>query len=111
MIEIIREFVVHEEARGRFELAFGPGGAWSRLFARAAGFRGITLLRDIGDRGRYLMVEVWDSEAHRERALAEHEAEHARLEADLAAWVASRAELGTFTMLAEAGVRPTRGAR
>ncbi|MCX7707474.1 MAG: antibiotic biosynthesis monooxygenase [Anaerolineae bacterium] len=108
MIEIIREFVVHEEARGRFELAFGPGGAWSRLFGRAAGFRGITVLRDIENRRRYLMFEAWDSDAHRRRALAEHETEGARLEADLAAWAESRTELGVFTMLAEAGVRPAR---
>lgn len=108
MIEIVQEFVVHEEARGQFELAFGPGGAWSRLFARAAGFRGITLLRDVADRRRYLMIEVWDSAAHRERALAEHGAEHAHLEADLVAWAESRSELGAFTVLAAAGVRPAR---
>ncbi|MCX7669186.1 MAG: antibiotic biosynthesis monooxygenase [Anaerolineae bacterium] len=110
MIEIVREFVVHEEARHRFELAFGPGGAWSQLFGRAAGFRGITLLRDVNERRRYLMIEVWDSEAHRRRALAEQGAEHARLEADLAAMVTSRIELGAFTMLAAAAVRPARGA-
>jgi hypothetical protein len=34
MIEIVWEFVVKEEARGQFELAYGPGGAWSKLFAR-----------------------------------------------------------------------------
>ena len=62
MVEIVWEFVVKEEARGQFELAYGPGGAWSKLFARCPGFRGTTLLRDkesaavsddrpLGDRG------------------------------------------------------------
>ncbi len=111
MIEIVREFVVHEEARGRFELMFGPGGAWSRLFGRAPGFCGATLLRDLRDRRHYLMIEVWDSEAHRERALAEQGAGHARLEADLADWCEAAAGLGAFTLLAEAAVRPTRGGR
>ena len=46
MIEIVWEYVVKEEARGQFELAYGPGGAWSKLFARCPGFRGTTLLRD-----------------------------------------------------------------
>jgi len=111
MTEIIREFVVKEEARGRFELAFGPGGAWSRLFGRAPGFRGATLLRDTQDRRRYLLVEVWDTEAQRARAWADHASEHAALDADLADWCEARTELGAFTMLAQAAVRPLRGGR
>lgn len=111
MIEIISEFVVKDEARGRFELMFGPGGAWSRLFGRAAGLRGVTLLRDAQNRHRYLMVEVWDTAAQRQDALAGHAAEHASLEAALADWCEARTDLGVFTMLAQAAVRPPRGGR
>jgi len=111
MIEIISEFVIKEEARGRFELAYGPGGAWGQVFARSPGFRGVTLLRDTQDRRRYLMIEVWDTEAQRERALAERRAEYASLSAALAEWSEARAELGVFTILAQATVRPTRGGR
>ncbi len=111
MIEVVREFVVKEGAHGLFELSFGPGGAWSRLFGRAPGFRGVTLLRDLKDRRRYLMIEVWDSEARRAQALALRHVEHERLDADLAAWIEARADLGAFTMLAEAAVRPARGGR
>lgn len=108
MVQIIREFLVREEARGPFELAFGPGGAWSRLFARSDGFQGITLLRDVKNPRRYLMVESWKTEAHRERALAERREESARLEAALAEWTESGTGLGMFRMLAEAAVRPLR---
>lgn len=111
MVEIISEFVLKEEARGRFELAYGPGGAWSQLFARSVGFRGITLLRGIQDRRRYLMFEIWESAAQRAQALAERQAEYAALDAALAGWCESRTEVGAFTMLAEAMTRPTRGAR
>ncbi len=109
MVEIITEFVVNEEARGRFELMFGPGGAWSRLFGGAPGFRGITLLRDAQARRRYLMVEVWDAEARRAEALADRAAELAALDAGLADCCEARADLGAFTMLAQAAVRPLRG--
>ena len=44
MVEIVCEFVVKEETRGQFELAYG--GAWSKLFTRCPGFRGTTVLRD-----------------------------------------------------------------
>ena len=46
MIEIVWEYVTKEHAGGQFELLFGPGGAWSMLFAQSNGFRGATVLRD-----------------------------------------------------------------
>jgi len=106
MIEIVREFVVKEEARGQFELAYGPGGAWSKLFARYPGFRSTTLLRDVKDPRRYLTVEFWETEAQREQALAERKAEYSNLDAAFAGWTESRTEVGVFRMLAEATVHP-----
>jgi hypothetical protein len=111
MVEIVWEFVVKEEARGRFELAYGPGGAWSELFARCLGFRGTTLLRDTKDPRRYLAIDLWDTEAHREQALAERQAEYSELKAAFAGWTESRTEMGVFRVLAEATVRPRGRAR
>ncbi len=106
MIEIAREFIVKEEARGQFELAYGPGGAWSKVFARSQGFRGITLLRDTKNPRRYLAVEFWDSEAQREQIFAERTPEYVDLDAALGEWTESEAEMGTFRVLAEATVHP-----
>ena len=106
MVEIIWEFVVKEEARGRFELAYGPGGAWSKLFGRSPGFRGATLLRDAKNPRRYLAVDIWDTGAQREQALVERKAEYSDLDAAFADWTESRTEVGTFGVRAEATVRP-----
>ena len=106
MVEIVWEFVVKEEARGQFELAYGPGGAWSKLFARSPGFRGTTLLRDTKNRRRYLMIDLWETGAQREQVLAERQAEYSHLEAAFADWTESRTEVGTFSVLAEATVHP-----
>lgn len=111
MIEIVWEFVVQEESRGLFELAYGPGGAWSRLIDRSPGFRGATLLRDMKQQGRYLCIELWDSEAQRDKFLSEHKSENAILDAKMAEWTARRSEVGTFRVLAEATVRPRNSAR
>ena len=89
MVEIVWEFVVKEGAIGQFELAYGPGGAWSNLFARSPGFRGITVLRDTKNRRRYLAIDVWDTEGQREQTLAECEGEYAELEAALGEWTES----------------------
>jgi hypothetical protein len=106
MIEIVWEFVVKEEARGQFELAYGPGGAWSKLFARYPGFRGTTLLRDTKIPRRYLTIDLWETGAQREQALSERKAEYSDLEAAFGEWTESRTELGIFSVLAEATVRP-----
>lgn len=106
MVEIVWEFVIREEARGQFELVYGPGGAWSKLFAQSPGFRGATLLRDTKNPRRYLMIDLWETEAQREQALAERKAEYSDLDAALADWAESRAERGVFRVLAEATVHP-----
>ena len=111
MIEVVWEFVVNEEARDRFELVYGPGGAWSELFARHPGFRGTTLLRDTNNQQRYLTVDFWDTEAQREQMLADRGADYSNLRAALDDWTESQTEVGVFRVQAEATVRPLRRAR
>ena len=111
MIEIVWEFVVKEEARGQFELAYGPGGAWNKLFARCPGFRGTTLLRDTKNPRRYLTIDFWDTLAQREQMLTERKAEYSNLDAAFADWTESKAEVGIFRVLAEATVHPRGRAR
>lgn len=106
MVETIREFVVREDARGLFELAYGPGGAWSRLFARCRGFRGTTVLRDAADPRRYLTMELWNSAADRERTLNERRTEYENVEAGVGGWIESVREVGVFRIVLEATVRP-----
>jgi heme-degrading monooxygenase HmoA len=111
MIEIVWEFVVKEESRGHFELTYGPGGPWSKLFAICPGFRGTTLLRDVGKQCRYLTVDIWDTIDQWERALAENKADYADLEATFADWTDSRNKVGIFRVQAESTVRPHSKAR
>ena len=111
MIEIVCEFVVKEETQGQFELAYGPGGAWSKLFARCPGFRGTTLLRDAKNPRRYLTIDFWDTVAQREQIRGERKAEIAELDATFTDWTESRTEVGVFRVLAEATVRSRGKAR
>ncbi len=111
MVEVICEFVVKERARGHFELAYGPGGAWSRLFSECPGFRGTTLLRKTRDPRHYVAIELWETEDQRKQALAERSSEYSDLEAAFADWTESRTEIGVFRVLAEATVRPRGRAR
>lgn len=106
MIEIVWEFFVKEEARVQFELAYGPGGAWSKLFGRCPGFRGTTLLRDIKNPLHYLTVDLWVSEKHREQALADYAEEYSELDKAFDEWTESEIEVGIFRIMAEATGHP-----
>jgi len=106
MIEVVWEFVVREETRGHFELAFGPGGLWGKLFGSCQGYRGTTVMRDTDDQRRYLVVDLWETSESREQALAEHDEAAADLETTLSTWVETRTDMGVFRILAEATVQP-----
>jgi heme-degrading monooxygenase HmoA len=108
MIEIISEFVVKDEKRGQFELAYGPGGLWSKLFARAHGFRGTTLLRDVENPRKYLTIDLWNSLAHWEQVLAGILDDYSDLETSFSDLVESKTEVGIFRVLAEGTVHPRR---
>jgi len=111
MIQIVREYQVKEEGRGQFELAYGPGGAWSRLFARAPGYRGAALLRDLEDPCKYLAIDIWDSEEHHQDFRKQHPDDYAALAAAFSQFVESEVTLGAYRLLAEATVRPIPGSR
>ena len=80
---IVWRYRVVPQAIGGFELAYGPDGAWARLFGRHAGYRGTQLVR--GDEpGVYLIIDRWDSAAAFEACLGESGDEYERLDAELA---------------------------
>jgi hypothetical protein len=114
MIQGVWEFVVKEEALSQFERAYGPGGPWSKLFARYPGFRGTTLLRDTKRPRRYLTIDLWETNDQREQMLAQGKAEYSEMDAVFGNWTDTEAEVGVFDVLSEptlkehvAGERPS----
>jgi heme-degrading monooxygenase HmoA len=105
LIQVVWEFVVREKAEQRFMLVFGPGGAWSRAFCDAPGYRGTTLLCDISDSRRFLVFDLWDSAPAREEYLGKHPDGASQLDVALAELVERKTELGVFHMRADATVR------
>lgn len=80
---IVWAYQVPEEHRAAFERAYGPDGAWARLFARDPGFRGTELIRGEAA-GEYQTIDRWASSAAFERFTAGARDEYDRLDADLA---------------------------
>ena len=105
MVQVVWAFLAKEEARQQFILVFGPGGVWSNFFASAAGFRGAVLLCQEDNPSRFLLIETWQSVAKRQGFLDEHAGPWSELLDRIAQLIETKAELGTFRMLAESTVR------
>lgn len=101
MIHVLWEFVVKKGAVKRFEQAYGPAGAWARLFRGHPGYRGTALLRDEDNPRRYVTIDVWDTGDSRERMLTQVGARYSDLDEVLADLTESEDEIGTFRAATE----------
>jgi hypothetical protein len=105
MIQIVWEFIVKESAIGRFLRAYGPDGAWSRLFQEFPGFLGTTLLRDQENPRRFLTIDVWETGSHRKRMLTQAKGRYSDLDEILADLTESEDEIGVFNTLTDVSAR------
>jgi len=65
VVQFIWEFVAREDKVNEFERHYSGTGAWAKLFRKAPGFHGTTLLRDSENPRRYFTIDCWESfEAH-----------------------------------------------
>lgn len=75
---VIWEFIVPPKHTEAFIAAYGPAGAWARLFRSAPGYRGTELYRDREIPDRYVTLDFWmtqaDFSAFRERHAEEYAA-------------------------------------
>jgi heme-degrading monooxygenase HmoA len=58
---IVWQFRVKPGKRREFERAYGPDGAWTKLFRSGKGYLRTELIRDLETARRYLTIDVWSS--------------------------------------------------
>jgi heme-degrading monooxygenase HmoA len=94
----IWEFEVPDESVDAFVEAYGPAGAWARLFRQASGYRGTELYRDRDDPQRFVTLDFWLSAEDYHAFQARFKEEYAAL--DRACEPLARAErpLGRFAL-------------
>jgi heme-degrading monooxygenase HmoA len=62
MYVIVWEFRAQPGCEAEFANAYAADGRWSKLFARAEGYRGTELLLDASDPYRFVTIDRWTSE-------------------------------------------------
>lgn len=90
------EYQVAPQQRGGFVEAYGATGAWAELFRGAAGYRDTILLQDLGDSGRFVTLDRWDSPKAFEEFHTLERAAYAALDTLTAGLTVSENHLGTF---------------
>ena len=97
MIAMVWRFEVRDAEREAFEAAYGPDGAWARLFARADGYRGTELFR--ADDGSYLTLDVWRSRSDFDAFLAGHRSAYEALDQETEALTRCEHRIGEYEVV------------
>lgn len=97
------EFQVQPGMRGQFEREYAPSGSWAQLFARASGYLGTALLRDLAAPGRYITIDRWRSESDYSAFRAQFAPQYAELDRRCEGLTERETSLGAFSEAGAAG--------
>jgi len=98
MFVVVWQFEIAEEKIAAFEAAYGPQGAWAKLFRSSPDYGGTELLRDAYVPGTYLTVDRWASEDAFRAFRKEHDAEYETLDRACDALTARETRIGAYTV-------------
>ena len=94
------EFRVSPGREQEFVAAYGPSGAWARLFRKADGYVETLLLRDQSVPGRLLTIDRWSGQDAHAAFLAEFRTEYDALDRACEPLTERESSLGSYWELA-----------
>lgn len=99
MIQVLWEYTVRAEKMADFLRYYGGEGVWAQFFAKGAGYRGTTLLRDPRHPERCLTLDTWESLGAYEAFQRAHADEYAALDRAAESFMAEERLLGLFEVV------------
>jgi heme-degrading monooxygenase HmoA len=94
---VIWEFRVEAAMAAQFEAAYGPKGAWTRLFSQGDGYIATQLIRDLNDSSRYLTLDFWTSRQAYEQFRSAHRVEYEQVDQECESLTTAEVPLGAFS--------------
>ena len=89
-------FVYDASQEDEFRRVYGAGGDWETFFRGGRGYVGTELLRDVEQRGRFLVVDRWESRDAYNTFVQEHREEYIRRVDETVFLYDHELRLGTF---------------
>ncbi len=97
MFVVVWQFEIAEDKVTAFEAAYGPEGAWAKLFGTSPEYRGTELLRDAYIPGLYLTIDRWESEEAFRAFRKDHDAEYEAVDRSCDALTSRETRIGAYT--------------
>ena len=94
---VVWQFQPKPGSEQRFEEAYGPRGAWARLFATGDGFIRTDLTNDLNNSTRYLTLDFWTTKEAYKAFRARHAAEYAAIDHECEMLTADESLVGEFS--------------
>lgn len=96
MTHIVWEFRPKTDKISEFEHHYGSAGTWAKLFRKSPKYGGTVLTKDLADENRYLLTDIWETEAAFDEFKKEHLAEYETLDKECEALTVSEVKIGVF---------------
>jgi heme-degrading monooxygenase HmoA len=90
------EFYVQPHKSRAFERAYGPQGAWAKLFQAGPGYIRTELIRDLRSANRYMTLDYWQSRRQYETFRKKNGEAYLALDQKCAALTTKETEIGRF---------------
>lgn len=98
MFVVVWRFEIAEDKIQAFEAAYGPDGAWARLFRSSPQYLGTELLRDAYVPGGYLTIDRWASEDDFRAFRKDHDLEYESLDRSCDDLTSRETRIGAYTV-------------
>jgi heme-degrading monooxygenase HmoA len=98
MFVVVWQFEIGEDKIAGFEAAYGPEGAWAKLFRTSPSYLGTELLRDAFIPGSYLTIDRWASEAEFRAFRKEHDQDYEVLDRACDSLTSRETRIGAYTV-------------
>ncbi len=97
MFVVVWQFEIADDKVVGFEAAYGPEGAWAKLFRTSPNYLGTELLRDAYIPGSYLTIDRWESEADFRAFRKQHDLEYEVLDRECDSLPSRETRIGAYT--------------
>jgi len=97
MFVVVWQFEIAEEKITAFEAAYGPEGAWAKLFRTSPDYQGTELLRDAYIPGVYLTIDRWASEEAFRAFRKDHDADYETVDRACDDLTSRETRIGAYT--------------
>lgn len=98
MFVVVWQFEIAEDKVAGFEAAYGPEGAWAKLFGTSPSYLGTELLRDAYIPGSYLTIDRWASEAEFRAFRKENDQGYEVLDRECDSLTSRETRIGAYTV-------------